>query len=438
VQGRVLTVTPGTALLFGKYYTLVLSGIQDSLGNASTYSGSSNFTTTRGDPGRYAFPEALPAFTSEYVDLVRLVDMNGDGRPDLLASGAVSGGAPAGPVVVLRNADGTFSNQGTALPNERCEAADLSVIDLDADGRPDVMGARSFCGAFWIQQVGAGTWQYRGSFGFSGEQLRAIRLVGQVRPGIVGMGNFDPTLLVLRPRGGAGTTEFEAPEVLLPNVNTLLRMLQVADVNGDGREDIVMAPGSGGPILMFLQRADGSFERQSLSVPDIENVQLIADFNGDGRLDLLLSENYSSFGLVVQLQQADGRFSAPGQRYVLPARPIQALHADVDGDGRKEIVLTVSGPRAAIENLAAFVPRSDGSFTLLPLLQYPTLPRWDAALPAMPLFAVGDFSGDGAIDLLFRGELIRARVPFAVPASSRGGALRTLQSLVPAIRGRGH
>lgn len=430
VDGRVLHVVPAAPLVFGRFYSVTIWRLPDQLGNEAFFAHVTSFTITRGDPGRFAFPEALPAFGGRPLYSLRLADLDGDGKADLLASALNAERSLQEAVVLRRHADGTFADQALVLPGDRCHAAELSVVDLDADGLPDVLGARSFCGVHWVQQTATGAWRYGGPLGHYAERAQAIRLVGQARPGIVALGNLDSNLMLLRPRGGPGTTEFEPAQALVQGINTVMRALHVTDVDGDGREDIVLATGQGSNrILMALQRADATFDVQSLTVPDVEHVWLIADFDGDGRADLLLGETNPSTALVLLTQRAGGGFAGNGQRYLLPVRVTQALLADVDGDGRKETVLAVGPDASTVDNLAVFVPRSGGDFTLLPLLQYPAPPAWSAPYPGIPDLAIGDFSGDGMVDLLRQGELMRARSPVSVPTANRAGPAGAMRSL---------
>src|SRR5262249_10914049 len=82
-------------------------------------------TTARPQVGRFK-----PEVTGPYVD-VQMLDVNGDGRPDLVTSyGAV----------YLRGAGGKLPGGPTRrLPAEEGEWHFLAVGDFNGDGRPDVV-----------------------------------------------------------------------------------------------------------------------------------------------------------------------------------------------------------------------------------------------------------------------------------------------------------
>lgn len=427
VEGRVLRVSPQTPLGLEKTYTVTLRGVQDRLGNRVDTVDGGRFTTTDGNPGRFGFPERLPALGGRSVQQMRVADMNGDGRSDLLIHALNPGSTQPEPLLLLGREGGYFLDWAEPLLPNACPPTDLFPVDLDADGLMDILGSGFWCGGNWIHQIAPGIWRDKGGLGFNAELMRPIRLVGQVRPGILGLANYESTLVLLRPTGGAASTGFEVQQVLMNDVKTQARVLLTVDINQDGREDIVMADGRGGKILLGLQRADASFDMRTITVPDAEQVRLATDLTGDGRTDLLLSE--TSGVLVVLPQQPDGSYPATGTRYVLSAPVHHAQLADVDGDGRQEVLVSLKSQGGTVENLAVFAPRGAGTYTLLPLIQHPTLPQWPAPPANAPSVAVGEFTGDTVLDLLVLGELLRGREAVALPAGHRGARPGLLRSL---------
>jgi hypothetical protein len=408
VDGAVLRITPQTALRGGDTYTVSLNAIFDVLGNGPAFTDITRFTTTRGEPGRFDFPVPLPALAGTEVGSQDLADVDGDGRPDLLAGLRLVRGA----------AGGGFAATAEALPDSAgCSPAATRLVDIDADGRPDVLGTASFCGTYWLQQRADGTWREGGRIAPFANQAQTIRLAGQARPGILTVGNFDPDLVLVRPAGGAGSTDFQPDERLLASVNGGSQ-LNVADVDADGREDIVIVQGPREPLVLGLQRADASFDLRLVPVAGAQSVMLVADLDGDGRQDLLLRvSDDRSAPLLLLSQAADGSFALPGRALPLPAPTTDAFRADVDGDGRPELLLTVLDAGGTVVNVAIVVPRGDGSVGYEPLLQYPTPPIWRSCVLGTRCYLFGDFSGDGRFDILHLGQLVTGRGPVVVPAA---------------------
>ncbi|MGH8279240.1 MAG: FG-GAP-like repeat-containing protein [Gammaproteobacteria bacterium] len=97
---------------------------------------------------------------------------------------------------------------------------------------------------------------------------------------------------------------------------------QVADVNGDGKPDVLFFPVSGNlsavnPVNLYLNTGNGTFASPVLlSAPGNAGNGLfatIADLSGDGRLDIIVSgvNAAGQSALFVFLQNSDGSFAAP-------------------------------------------------------------------------------------------------------------------------------
>jgi hypothetical protein len=138
--------------------------------------------------------------------------------------------------------------------------------------------------------------------------------------------------------------------------------VELADVDGDGRVDLLFAnggnysePGEPEPNRVFLNRGDRFEEIRILGAPDIARVIRVRDVNGDGHVDILVGTTY---------QTQSRLFVGPGFDEVTESHLPRRLASvgdlevgDVDGDGDLDIVLADWGPGNNMTN--------NGGLTLL-------------------------------------------------------------------------
>jgi hypothetical protein len=123
--------------------------------------------------------------------------------------------------------------------------------------------------------------------------------------------------------------------------------VQVADVNGDGKPDIVLANWCvignvcvNGTVGVLLGKGDGTFQSAVTysSGGNNANSVAVADVNGDGKLDILVA-NVNSGTVGVLLGNGDGTFQTAitygsGGEFV-----ISVAVADINGDGKPDLVV---------------------------------------------------------------------------------------------------
>jgi FG-GAP-like repeat len=241
-----------------------------------------------------------------------LADVNGDGMADIV------GFAQPGVLVSLATGDGHFAPSTFELPAFGPNAGGWSsdntypreVADVNGDGKADIVGFAS-TGVF----VSLAT----------------------------GDGHFAPSTFELPafgPNAGGWSSD-----------DTYQR--ELADVNGDGKADIVGFASTG--VFVSLATGDGHFAPSTFELPafgpnaggwssDDTYPRELADVNGDGKADIV---GFASTGVVVSLATGDGHFAAPTFELLAfgpnaggwssdDTYPREV--ADVNGDGKADIV----------------------------------------------------------------------------------------------------
>jgi hypothetical protein len=163
--------------------------------------------------------------------------------------------------------------------------------------------------------------------------------------------------------------------------------LAVGDFNGDGKPDI--AVGVSGGMSVLLGNGDGTFQAARNSPLGLGRYIAVADVNGDGKLDLL--SNY--YGLSVLLGNGDGTFRA-GPTTAIPFVDATAV-GDFNGDGRLDVIATVGdGINTADTSVALMLGNGDGTFGSPQTIWTPSSnERFFSAL------TVADFNHDGKLDV---------------------------------------
>lgn len=285
----------------------------------------------------YSFPEFA---TCGLRDLA-VLDANGDGRSDLVTYGDC---APSPVTVLLQQPDGSFTGERPAL---NLSVAQFERADIDGDAREELVGAQGNTISF-LRREGNGQWTALRTLDTGGfiVDWQLVDLNGDGRADLLWVSSPTAGVYELawsrQESGGFGPVQ---RRTLGSNLNDTPRLV-LGDLDGDGRPDAALALrnviGGTQNIAVLRQDATGAFAAEALYTTTFNPDALaVADIDGDGRADLLVGHG-SSAGLGVYLQtaagtlQAERLFEATSDYY----RAIRALAAtDVNGDGRPDVVL---------------------------------------------------------------------------------------------------
>jgi hypothetical protein len=365
------------------------------------------------DPGRFerlllSPPGAVPV---PIIANARFLDLDGDGRPEIVACdmghGLVLTGDPVRRPGELREI--------AKVPNP----AHAAAVDLDHDGATDLLIAdigfflpedHEKGSVVWLRGRGDGTFEKH----VLAEKLPRVTDVEAAD--FDGDGDLDLVVAAfgLYTRGGIlllenRTTNWKEPQFVPTTLDERTGAIHVpiADLDGDGRPDFVALLAQQHEVVVaFLNRGPGSFEKKTVFAARTPawgstGIELV-DFDGDSDLDVLMTNGATLDDATVKpwhgVRWLENRGAFPFEPHDLAALPgaHRAVAADPDGDGDLDVAVAAFLPdpdrtRGSLASLAWLERQGPGVFVRHTLqsgqLSHTTL---DA----------GDMDGDGDVDLV--------------------------------------
>jgi hypothetical protein len=326
---------------------------------------------------------------------VAVADLNGDGKPDNVVANYVSGTVS----VLLGNGDGTFGPQQTFAVGPKPAA--VAVADLNGDGRFDIVTANAGNDTVSVL-LGNGD----GSFGPQRTYTVGANPNSVVLADLTGDGIFDivttnygdNTVSVLL---GNGDGSFQdSPDYLKEHTFDVGGLgqaggaLAVADLNGDGKPDIVTANYNDGTVSILLGNGDGTFgQQQTVAVGSSPDTVVAADLTGNGKVDLVTAnEGDNTVSVLLNTTSRGATTPTFTQRtFAVGSSPFGVAVADFNSDGKPDLVVANKG-----DSTVSVLPgNGDGTFG-----QQQTF-----AVGSQPVaVAAADLNGDGKPDMLVVNE----------------------------------
>jgi hypothetical protein len=323
------------------------------------------------NPPEYENGTAIGSVSFSYP---AVADFNGDGLADIATAIESVSGQDGSVSVELNKGNGTFGPP-TILP---------------AGERPDQVIAGVFTSSGYEDLVVANGQD--GTVGFyAGE----------------GNGMFAAPIISRYGTQGAGGTA---------DVTDMV----AADLNGDGKLDLIISDEDDDQLVTMLGNGAGSFTvKQTIPCPTGSFGNVVAgNFLDDGHIDIAAAPGVSPI-IDVFAGNGDGTFSTtPVQLSTsdqnLESDGVGLVTADFTGDGRDDLALVTQSSDFSTEVLSVFLNQGNGSFSA-PV---------GTTLPNLYDVSVGDFDGDGIPDIV-TGGATGDGAGFAVYLGNGDGSFQT-------------
>lgn len=275
---------------------------------------------------------------------VAVADVNGDGKLDALVANYLTTNLS----VLLGNGSGGFTLQ-TAMPSLGVSnPTSLVVADVNGDGKIDALATDSNGGALSVLLGnGSGGFTYQASSPATGGNIPYDVAVADVngdgKVDALVINNFDGTLGVLLGTG-TGSFSLQGNPPATGGANSSPYSVAIADVNGDGKSDALVANRGTSTLGVLLGNGSGGFTLQAASPSTGTGSRpksvAVADFNGDGKLDALVT-NTDAGTLAVLLGDGRGGFALQTAAFNTGASSdtFGLTVADVNGDRKPDALV---------------------------------------------------------------------------------------------------
>jgi hypothetical protein len=341
-------------------------GNQDLLASLNPNGNISKFSIFAGD-GTGFFPSRTDVPTGSKYSYVAATDISGDGRPDVV--GLWSPGFGSTNFNVLKNisaAPGSFSFTPVFSGTLPIAAQSVQAVDFDSDGKKDLLFSGSNERAFLYhnESPDASTFSWvlvKTILNVRGISLEDLDGDGKIDIIYATKGDPNDFLTILRNTSPPGQLTFETST--LQESGTSLGAPLTADVDGDGRGDIIAASGEYTDVVYKNIRVPGSVAfspgytlSNRLPFPITDK----AGLDSDGKIDLVVGAPDGFLAVMRNTSTATGSFSFDEPRqFAIGNNPLGGasyasfVFNDFNHDGKLDIasgVFSINGVVSVLLN----------------------------------------------------------------------------------------